>query len=632
MIIPRSALMEDIFQEIVEKIKARNVIFFVAAGVSYDYPASLPIANTLFEEIFLSIFDDVIDKQELLNTLKNKLRFEVFFQIFTDLFGKKAIDLLDILRLGKPNHNHIFLSELAKNKFISTILTTNFDSLIEQEFQKNKIKFSLLYKDIHFKNYKSTTGVQILKLHGSFVDKDKTDVSDSILISVNQVGKKVSKLKKNTLKKLLTDKDIIFIGYSGMDDFDILPIFLTTKSDKSIYWINHKISKDLVHYSAIDLEKCKPDSLNYNYGKILNNRKKGFLIEGETKLFTKILSEKLLNKNIVTKAAYNKPKYDFSYLNQWKNQIKTKDKLEYLRGLILDIIGDYKGAIKYFDKVEISSEIYFNAMLQKSISLSHSGNSLHAKLLLKNIINTKNLSQEMLLKCLIQIGLIEAEANNFKISRRYLTKAIRIKTIDNYDLAKLMNNLGVSYLIESEVLKNRNESKQKIKYRLYKALGYFKDSKKISRKFSNYYHYANLDDNIALTYTQLKQFHKAKSGHFKALTAYRALYQYREEASCLDNIGIFYKEQADYLTALKYFHRALFLKKKYSTQRRIALTIHNIAVLYFDAKKYKYSYSWAQDALSIFKSENLFGYASATKDLIYRINTQLRNNPSRKKS
>lgn len=611
--------MEKVFQEIKRKIEDKNVVFFIAAGASYDCPASLPIAKTLFNEIFLMTFDNVSNKNKLLTELNYKFRFEVFFQVYIDFFGNEAIKLLDILKTGEPNHNHIFLSELVSKGYLSTIITTNFDSLIEKALEKRGIPYSLLYQGVHFKNYDPNRKAQILKLHGSLEGQNKNNTSNSVLISVNQVGKKIDKQIVNTLKKILRDKDLVFIGYSGMDDFDILPILLTTKSNRSIYWVNHKERADLVQYSAKNLEKEKPDYLKYNFGKILSNRGNGALIEGESKDFVNSLSKLLLNKSIVRKNAYYKPNYNWTYLTEWRKKMVDENKIRFLRGLILNKVGYYHEAIKHFDLIKESSNIYLNAMLQKSTSLNHSNNSEQAKLLLKDIILSKNISKELLSKCHIQLGLLEAETNNYKASRKNLAKAIKLKAIDEYDLAKLKNNIGVSYLIESDVLKNKSESIHKIKYRLYRALNNFNQSFKISKNFSDYYHNANLEDNIASTYVQLGQFDKAKSRHFKALTAFRALYQFREEASCLDSIGMFYKEQGDCLTALRFYRNALNLKKQFSTRRRVALTMHNIADLYFEVKKYRYSSDWAQKALIIFRKEELFDYVKATEDLLNRL-------------
>ena len=133
------------------------------------------------------------------------------------------------------------------------------------------------------------------------------------------------------------------------------------------------------------------------------------------------------------------------------------------------------------------------------------------------------------------------------------------------------------------------------------------------------YQFANIDDNIALSYGFLGKFPQARKKHFEALKSYRSLYQRREEASCLDNIGVFYKKQCNYSLALEYYLDAHKMKQKYSTLRRLALTKHNIGELYYLSGDKNNALKWLLEARAIFKDENLPVYLESVNDLIKQV-------------
>lgn len=108
-----------------------------------------------------------------------------------------------------------------------------------------------------------------------------------------------------------------------------------------------------------------------------------------------------------------------------------------------------------------------------------------------------------------------------------------------------------------------------------------------------------------------------------------------EEASCLDNIGVYYKERAnatiDDLTlrrkylklALKFNQQAYRIKKRFSTPRRIALTEHNIGEAYHLLGRNHDALRWLKSSLSIFQKEGLNPYCKDVERIIKKVEAGL---------
>ncbi len=614
--------MKSIFSEIIEKLRNGQVIFFLGAGASADAPANLPISSALFREFAsrLLISDPERKRNQIVSRLEGKLRFEVFFQLFTNVFSESAIDMLGILESGQPNYIHAFIANLASQNLSPLVATTNFDSLLEKALvSQGSVDFDLLYSSDDFKKPLNKNGrFQVIKLHGSLRNKSNEKVYNSIQISINQVGRNIEKDKINCFKMILKKYDIIFVGYSGMDDFDLLPILLKTKSDKSIYWINHISVPGLNVMRSHDVTRRLDSVAGSNCEKAVSSRKNGYLIEGSTSSFISGITYQLF-KDRMRPQKSRRTIYDFSYLDNWEKLCELPTYRNYLAGMMFIEAGEYKHALKYLRKVPAESDRYHMSIIQQAVALKYSNSAETARDLLVQLINNASTPQSIVTKALIQLGFLESEHNNFTIARRHLFRAARMGPENDTDLSTLHNNLGISYLIESELFELSGKPRYTITYRLNRAIESFNLARRITIRMGNPYQLANIDDNLALSYGFLGKFKQAKSKHFEALRNYRSLYQRREEASCLDNIGVFYKKQGNYPLALRYYLDAHKMKEKYSTLRRLALTKHNLGEIYYLSGDKKNALKWLLEAKSIFKDENLLHYLDSVSRMIEEV-------------
>jgi tetratricopeptide (TPR) repeat protein len=200
---------------------------FCGAGISRN--SGIPIAADLVRATLESFG---IGKQHIQTILSLNLPFEVVMGILRDSVG--IDDLLDMFRVATPNANHFLLAQLAKERRITTLVTTNFDMLIEDVCRLLGLeegKDFLIYcnerdfQGLDFGNL-SNGPMRIFKIHGSISDPQ------TIRVTLDYVASKVLSLqRKNILRYLFANeithtgnhKKVLVLGYSCSDSFDISP-------------------------------------------------------------------------------------------------------------------------------------------------------------------------------------------------------------------------------------------------------------------------------------------------------------------------------------------------------------------------------------------------------------------------
>lgn len=151
-----------------------------------------------------------------------------------------------------PNLIHYFLAHMVTRQ--NSIATTNFDSLIEIALTRigiNKDQISPLIHPSDYQSVKSTDRFStdkfnIYKLHGSLYDiRTGLDSRSSLQATISQIADSTGtyftlpKFKLTPFRTIVGTHDLVVLGYSGLDDFDILPTIQNINSSKRIIWITH---------------------------------------------------------------------------------------------------------------------------------------------------------------------------------------------------------------------------------------------------------------------------------------------------------------------------------------------------------------------------------------------------------
>jgi tetratricopeptide (TPR) repeat protein len=349
----------------------KPLVFLVGAGISFEPPSYLTTWPQ--SECIKAIMplDPDIEKK-----LMEAVRPEVFFQILYNITGKKALIPLEVLNsvtlnseeeLIAPNILHFFLAEMMLKGHL--VLTTNFDDLIERAYEKiaNGKKPKVAIFDTDFQNlYEELNSLKsgcLIKIHGSFVTPEGRDCRDSIIAILQQVQREFPESKRKLVKKLIEEHDLVVMGYSGLDDFDIYPFLLESPSDKCIWWISHLEKKDPKKWDALlksQLEKenkvegPKPAPLRdykvLNPNSIVTPYSHGVLIKAHTSEFVK----QLVNCHSPPSNTKRKIKVEQrmqAILKQWVEVINSAEKHHILAGIFETAGRDFLDqAREYYNK------------------------------------------------------------------------------------------------------------------------------------------------------------------------------------------------------------------------------------------------------------------------------------------
>ncbi|NIM15725.1 MAG: tetratricopeptide repeat protein [Candidatus Aminicenantes bacterium] len=257
--------------------------FLVGADISHDAPSNLPLAQGFIENIIAQVSNDGYTRTDLIRLCTSNregkldiydfLRFEGIIEIL-----QKHVDAeLDILNcFGEshaPNENHYLLANLTLNGHV--IMTTNFDQLIELALQEMGKPFEAVLNDGDFASALNLKDQQlnknpIFKLHGTINIFSRSphqwiNARNSVVATIEGLAKmghgfRNSPGKFRFLKSVLETHDLVVIGYSGGDDFDICELLVNIETDRKLLWINHSTkNKNGTIITRAEIENCGRD-------------------------------------------------------------------------------------------------------------------------------------------------------------------------------------------------------------------------------------------------------------------------------------------------------------------------------------------------------------------------------------
>ena len=187
-----------------------------------------------------------------------------YASLFERMFNsqrQRRIFVEEEVERGCPSIGYAYLSNLVSSDFFNTILTTNFDDLLNEAFFRfANIRPYVCAHDSSVKDLSLTSKrPKIIKLHGDYLYEDIKCTPENLKrLSVNMAEK---------MKQFLSEYGLVVSGYSGGDESIIRVLDdLLNDSDKlegNIYWCLRRedvISDDLaklikeksIHYVYVD--------------------------------------------------------------------------------------------------------------------------------------------------------------------------------------------------------------------------------------------------------------------------------------------------------------------------------------------------------------------------------------------
>lgn len=230
----------------------RSLVFFVGAGASVAGNTGMPGTPNLIHQLLIGsahYSETLIDKYDELipvfEEVSSRLGFEItlndLWQICPQAVTRLFNSFATLEAACFPNHVHTFLAYWLS--IGGTVVTTNYDRLIERAQQKNAQAITIRYQEdnsnFSFARWKQdlTHGECLFKIHGSLDDPK------SCLGALEHVGTRLVGHRAELLTDIVHTRPLCFVGWRGVDP-DIPPLLSETLAtrDASLptFWLHYE--------------------------------------------------------------------------------------------------------------------------------------------------------------------------------------------------------------------------------------------------------------------------------------------------------------------------------------------------------------------------------------------------------
>jgi hypothetical protein len=201
-----------------------NTTLLFGSGVSIWSPCNIPMGSYISS----SLLSFILGEETINKLLEDDLYHFLIWIPFETIneYAPQSIDLdgfySNIFISTKYNELHDQLVKIALENSITALVTTNYDNAIElvPGSERN-------LKVICDHGFSKVDGIPYFKIHGSVTN------SSSLVYKLSQEAV-LDKWKEIYLHRLLDNRDLIVIGYSGID-FEICPV-IASSNVSIVYW------------------------------------------------------------------------------------------------------------------------------------------------------------------------------------------------------------------------------------------------------------------------------------------------------------------------------------------------------------------------------------------------------------
>lgn len=197
----QSKRYEQTFKEIVDSSFSRPTSFSIWVGAGFSaYFAKFPTWDKFLSEVAESIEDET--DRGVAKVLIERKKYQIAAEFITSIVPSVVDKLIQkaFSNLSNcPSLEDLIVGDLCA----STMITTNYDSLLERAYPHYKITSPVVDPYLLF-----TKNPKLLKLHGSVGD------SKNCVLSVSQYAKTYNRDLDYLLINLLTSQNIFFVGTS----------------------------------------------------------------------------------------------------------------------------------------------------------------------------------------------------------------------------------------------------------------------------------------------------------------------------------------------------------------------------------------------------------------------------------
>ncbi len=557
-----SLLPEDLVHSIVEGVKNGDFTVFCGAGISHN--SGLPIVLEFEGEVLgkLPVTDE--DKAGILSSDRP---FEMFMEYLRVVEPAAFQKLLSIYDSGAPNASHRLLAKLMRAGSIRTIVTTNFDRLIERALQDEGFtagrEYRVYYREEGFPTIDWAPGSDpcLIKLHGSV-----EDMANMAVTLERVAARRFSKARKEVIEQVFSKgagKRVLILGYSSSDVFDITPQIESIEGPKKeVILIQHSHEQGL---ESIVEQKVRNPFKNF-YG--------SWRLRYPTDILVKTLYSKTLTGN---------PYESGGKSTQWRLNVTTWAQSlgeHHKFGLVGSLLQDIPGAAqrriealeRAFEAARKTSDRSAQAQWMGALGYAH-----------------------------------EVRGDFHGAITRYESALKFVRELDDQErtchwLLSLANACIATYGFEV-------------------AFTHYDEALKIARKLDNEKQEAAAISGLGLIYDRWFDTERAAAHFEKALELARDIGDKEREGSSLHDLGsLYYFRQSDLDKALTYYRQAMKVAHELGEKANEGATLGSIGNVYRDKRDYGQAASYYEQALAVLTQalSSEHPLISSTRDDLHR--------------
>jgi tetratricopeptide (TPR) repeat protein len=614
--------IDNSLHSIAENINKHETAILCGAGISKD--SGFPVVNDIVPYILLSLcvnqdeitsiesnmeaildslqrqnyLKNIITKKleistEILDKVVNSLPFESIVEI---LVANSEVDnMLDIYCSDtysppiKPNPNHMLIAQLVATGKVKTIVTTNFDKLIERALEQlGKVAgqdFDVIFHEEDFNKIDwSKDKCRLIKLHGSIEDKQ------AMAITLNKITQRENYSHREAVIKQLFSKgkhhQVLVLGYSCSDVFDVSPQIVSLDADlKQVFLVQHS---DVYKVEDIREQEQKNPFRAFNNG---------------IRLFfnTNILVENIWKATIEEPHQVN----EFNNGNpEWKKKIKDWciDSIqacsevfnEIVLGLLFDSIGEWQAAIRRYENVLVYTKMHKD-IRREGIALNNIGNA-YGKLGEYNK-SVDYFKQALEITC--TIGDIEGECkalNNLASSQSILGNNQEAMELYKQALEKARRG-GYIQIVVGCLSNICKEYRNLGEYN--KATGLLNQAIEIARQFGDLRGEISSLSDLGVIYANIGEYQKAINCFTEAWEKSVLIGDIASESTNLRFIGNIYLQSGEYRKAMNYYEKSLEIARRLGDFLGLSTTLGSLSLTYRHLGENHKAIELAQQALNI---------------------------------
>ena len=465
--------------EKIETLLKEGLIIFCGAGISAK--SGIPLSRILIPELIDKLSSRIIAKR--FKSAVCKLPLEILLDTLKN--NSDISELLNVFVNSQPNRYHQMITELAKRGIVKTIVTTNFDTLIEQAFENSGLllgKDYFIYSDEEdfskYVNNGSDNRIVLIKIHGTI------NKPESIRTTMKEIANSsLSKSRARVLRSIFgqSDMQVLVIGYSFSDNMDINPILSNLKEPVSRVTV--------IQHSVNNMQNFEfKDEFEISVSKILRNFKFEIIKENTNQLVNCILLRLglQLTMDFTTKSELNWKEFVSAWNSTLSKHVRSLIELELARNTtFVGLLKPYCKRLKrQLPSMENDKQVLLNSLnvlSATSAELKKYGDAEYYMEKLREFISTDGKHVEFAFY--IGMGNIRRERYDLDKARQWYQKAYELsisigcpnnvilasKNLAHLELVK--GEFNSSQFFANEAFLQAERSGVQIEYNIYQDVG-----------------------------------------------------------------------------------------------------------------------------------------------------------------